>query len=368
VIGGITVLVGIIAMVMIHEAGHFIAAKATGMKATEFFFGFGPKLWSTQRGETEYGVKAFPLGGYVRIVGMNPYEEVPPEDEGRTYREKPFWAKSVVVLAGVASHFVVAFLLFWLVNSVVGVGTITTTIAEVSATVDGEPSPAAAAGLRPGDRIIAVDGVATPEWGDVTAEIADSPGETVVFTIERGEATITVEATLASVEDEAGGRRGLLGVTAATPTERLGPMEGFVEAGASIGDGVVMSAQGMWQLFTGIGDLITATIEGDRDTLDQVRPASPIGLVQIGAETQRFGFAFTLELIALFNIFIALLNLIPMYPFDGGHFVVAVYEKVRGRAPDVRKLAPIAAAVLLFFVLLGVLAIYLDIAEPFRLN
>ena len=202
----------------------------------------------------------------------------------------------------------------------------------------------------------------------MTAEIADSPGETAVFTVERDGATLAIEATLASIEDEAGGRRGLLGVTAATPTERLGPVDGFVEAGGSIGDGVVMSAQGMWQLVTGIGDLITATIEGDSETLNEVRPTSPIGLVQIGAETQRFGFAFTLELIALFNIFIALLNLIPMYPFDGGHFVVALYEKIRGRAPDVRKLAPIAAAVLLFFVLLGVLAIYLDIAQPFRLN
>lgn len=367
-IGGITVLVGIIFMVMIHETGHFVAAKATGMKATEFFFGFGPKLWSTRRGETEYGVKAIPAGGYVRIVGMNPYEEVAPEDEGRTYREKPFWAKSVVVLAGVASHFVVAFLLFWLVNSVVGVGTISTTVAEVSETVDGSPSPAARAGFQEGDRIIAVAGVATPEWSDVTGEIATRPGETVTFTVERNDATVLLTATLAAVDDEAGGKRGLLGVTADTPTERVGPLRGFVDAGSSVGDGVVMSARGMWQLFTGLGELITATIEGDRDTLDQVRPASPIGLVQIGAETQRFGFAFTLELVGLFNIFVALLNLIPMYPFDGGHFAVALYERVRGREPDVRKLAPIAAAVLLFFVLLGVLAVYLDIAEPFRLN
>ena len=97
-IGGLIVLFGIISMVMIHEAGHFFAAKALGMKATEFFFGFGPKLWSTKRGETEYGIKGIPLGGYVRIVGMNLYEEVDAADEGRTYREKEFWKKSVVVL------------------------------------------------------------------------------------------------------------------------------------------------------------------------------------------------------------------------------------------------------------------------------
>jgi len=113
VTGGLIVLFGIIAMVMLHEAGHFLAAKALGMKATEFFFGFGPRLWSTRRGETEYGIKAIPLGGYVRIVGMNPYEEVDPADVGRTYRDQPFRAKAVVVLAGVTSHFVVAFLLFF---------------------------------------------------------------------------------------------------------------------------------------------------------------------------------------------------------------------------------------------------------------
>src|SRR3972149_10275965 len=138
-------------MVMIHEGAHFLAAKATGMKVTEFFFGFGPRLWSTRRGETEYGVKAFPLGGYVRIVGMNPYEEVAPEDFGRTYREQPFRAKAIVVLAGVASHFVVAFLLFFVVASVLGVQGSPTTVESAQAPLDdGAPTPAASAGGLPG--------------------------------------------------------------------------------------------------------------------------------------------------------------------------------------------------------------------------
>ena len=110
--GAVVIIVGVLLMVVVHEMGHFVAAKAFNMKATEAFFGFGPRLWSTTRGETEYGIKAIPLGGYVRIIGMNPFEEVAPEDEGRTYRENPFWKKSVVVLAGIASHFVVAFILF----------------------------------------------------------------------------------------------------------------------------------------------------------------------------------------------------------------------------------------------------------------
>ncbi|HIE22474.1 MAG TPA: RIP metalloprotease, partial [Acidimicrobiia bacterium] len=100
-LGGFAAAIAIVLFVTAHEAGHFLAAKAVGMKATEFFFGFGPKLWSFKKGETEYGVKLLPLGGYVRIIGMNPLEEVDPVDMGRTYREKKFWEKSIVVLAGV---------------------------------------------------------------------------------------------------------------------------------------------------------------------------------------------------------------------------------------------------------------------------
>ena len=367
--GGIIVLIGIVSMVMIHEAGHFIAAKAFGMKATEFFFGFGPKLWSTQRGETEYGVKAIPLGGYVRIIGMNPYEDVDVADEGRTYRERPFWQKSIVVLAGVASHFVVAFVLFMIVFSVVGVGTLESTVSSVQAALpDGTSTPAAAAGLEAGDQIQALDGVATPEWADLVSEISSRPGETVNLTVLRGDTIITVQADLAALDDQAGGKRGFLGVSPTPVTERVNPLVGIGRSAGAIGDAVVVSSQGMWQLFTGLGDLIRATISGDTEAIDRVRPASPIGLVRIGAQTQDLGIGFTLELVALINVFVGLFNVIPIYPLDGGHFSVALYEKIRGREADVRKLAPVAAAVVIFMVLLGVLAIYLDIANPLELN
>jgi membrane-associated protease RseP (regulator of RpoE activity) len=190
----------------------------------------------------------------------------------------------------------------------------------------------------------------------------------VVLTIERDGLQVSVPVDLASVDDESGGKRGFLGVRPAQTTERVGPMRGFLKAGDAVGEAVAVSAQGMWQLFSGLGDLVSATISGDQAAIDQVRPASPIGLVQIGASTQRFGFAFTLELVALVNVFVALFNVIPIYPLDGGHFAVALYERVRGRPADVRKLAPLAAAVVIFMVLLGVLAIYLDIARPFQLN
>lgn len=368
-IGGLIVLFGIITMVMVHEGGHFVAAKATGMKATEFFFGFGPRLWSFRKGETEYGVKAIPLGGYVRIIGMNPYEEVDPEDFGRTYREKPFWQKSVVVLAGVASHFVVAFLLFFLVASVIGISQATTTVLGVQPTLEGGVTgPAAAAGIQTGDRIVMIDGVPVTTWPGLVEVIAARPGKTVDLVVERAGTQVVLTATLATVPDGDGGTRGFLGVEPVRQTVRVEPIAGIAASGAAIGEATVVSAQGLWSLVSGFGDLVVATISGDTDRINNTRPASPIGLIRIGAETQKFGLSFTLELVALINIFVGLLNVLPVYPLDGGHFSVALYEKIRGRPADVRKLIPIAAVVVLFLVLLGVLAIYLDIADPFRLQ
>jgi len=157
-------------------------------------------------------------------------------------------------------------------------------------------------------------------------------------------------------------------VVPATETVRLNPIAALVDSGASVGRATGASSSGMWQLVTGLGDLVRATISGDAEAIDETRPASPIGLVRIGAQTEQFGIGFTLELVALVNVFVGLFNLIPMYPLDGGHFAVALYEKVRGREADVAKLAPIAAVVIIFMVLLGVLAIYLDITNPIMLR
>ena len=220
-IGGLVVILGIIAMITVHEAGHFLAAKAVGIKATKFFFGFGPKVWSTQRGETEYGIRAFPIGGYVHIVGMDPSKPIDPEDEGRTYHDKPFWAKSFVVLAGVASHFIVAFLIFLAVGTLIGVSVSTTTIEEVQATLDdGSVGPAATAGMFEGDRLLSVGDVASDEWLELVTYIAAHPGETVEIRVDRGGESVLLSATLAEVDDGEGGVRGYLGVRSKQATHR----------------------------------------------------------------------------------------------------------------------------------------------------
>jgi membrane-associated protease RseP (regulator of RpoE activity) len=369
--GGIIILIAFVAMIMIHEGGHFVAAKVFKMKATEFFFGFGPKLWSTQRGETEYGVKAIPLGGYVRIIGMNPYEEVDPGDVGRTYREKPFWQKSIVVLAGVGSHFVMAFLLFFIVATIVGTSVANTTVEAVQERLDsGELTPAAVAGLLPGDEVVAFAGEPVESWGGLVTEIGRRPGSTVELGIIRDGSPLSLTVTLATL-GEGDDRRGFLGVQPERFTHREGPISGMGDAASAIGEASVLSVQGLWQVIAGFGDLLGAVFSGDPDKIDDIRdhrPASPLGLIRIGAETSGFGLGFTLQLVALVNVFVGVFNVIPMYPLDGGHFSVALYEKVRGRPADVRKLMPVAAVVVTFLVLLGLVAIYLDISSPLRLS
>ena len=523
--GGFVIIAGIVLMVIIHEGGHFIAAKSFDIKATQAFFGFGPTLWSIQRGETEYGVKAIPLGGFVKIIGMNPLEDVGPEDEGRAYRVKPFWQKTVVVLAGIASHFVVAFLLFWVVavmwgtsrlpepvlnptissvgplrvegerpgpaftwavqpgDTVVAIGglpiadvakldrespvsaaltilregeeltldsqrffftvedelrgidgvapgdldvgldlpdVMVLTVFDVSeqlettvvssslplrtaadddvvaindtpireltpfvdegpgdlvkvtvlrdgATVDlftddrVAPAPAFLVGALEGDRILLVDDVVVSSWDDFTTAVRDRPGQETTVLVERDDQEVkltTVLATRTTTQDGVDREIGFFGVR---PTDDVNPFRGLAVAAENVVFGTRVAALGLWDLVANIDAIVTATVRSDDEVLNATRPISVIGLVRIAGPVES-----SLVLLAIVNIFVGLLNVIPLYPLDGGHFAVALYEKIRGRPADVRKLLPVAAAVFVFILGLGVLGLYLDWFNPFE--
>ncbi len=419
--GPVVMIGGVLLMVVIHEAGHFVAAKAFNMKATEAFFGFGPKLWSTQRGETEYGIKALPLGGYVRIIGMNPFEEVAPEDEGRTYREKPFWQKAIVVLAGIASHFVIAFFLFYALAVAYDTAEPTVTVAAVSDVLvsssavsdpvplaleegdrvvsvggvpiesidpqsrnpgslvdvvvdrDGSlvtlqttdtvvPTPAILSGIQDGDMLVAVQGVRFTTWGEFVDLTHARPGMPTTVTLDRDGQEITIETTL-TVRTVAGEQQGFLGVAPELVLSRAGPIEAVGIAAGDIVTATQQSATGLVGLVTNFGSLLGATVDVDNNAvLDEVRPISAIGLTRVATNLQT-----ALFLLALVNVFVGLLNVVPLYPLDGGHFAVALYEKIRGRHADVRKLLPVAAAVFAFIVVLGILGFYFDIVRPIEL-
>ncbi len=368
-LGASIVIAGILTMVMIHEGGHFVAAKIFGMKATEFFFGFGPKVFSVRRGETEYGMKALPLGGYVRIIGMNPIEEVAPEEEHRTYRGKPFWQKSIVVLAGISTHFVVAFALFYIVA--VGLGerdfdnpepVVRTVVEQLE---DGTATPASLAGVQPDDRIVAVDRVPVVTWEDLTAYLEPRAGDVVTLTVDRAGERVGLRATLAE-RDTSDGVVGFLGVSPSYPRIRSGVVDGFGSAGGDVAFATKESFRGLWGLVVNMGDLVGAVFGGSDDVLGEngARPLSPIGIARLGAATEEVGIEATLFVVAWVFVFVGVVNMIPMYPLDGGHFAVALYTKVRGREPDVEKLVPVAAVVLIFLVLIGFLGLYFDLVEP----
>jgi len=384
--GPTIMIIGVVLMIVIHEGGHFVAAKSFGMKATEAFFGFGPKLWSTKRGETEYGVKAIPLGGYVRIIGMNPFEEIEPEDESRTYRAALFWKKTVVVLAGVATHFIVALFLLWVVGTVWGVITVnadgrvarTTTVAAVSDVVPltSDTSPARLAGTRAGDIIVAGDGSPIVVWDDFSDFAKVNGGNEVVISVDRDGEMLDLVATLATIDrpmvvdgeivvDDNGDpvieRVGFFGVTPAAQKDQPGAFKMIPLAFEQFGKATVQSLSGLWQLIVGFPALVLALFGGNDEILNTVRPISPIGLVKIAGPIES-----TLQLLALVNIFVGVLNFVPLYPLDGGHFAVAAYEKVTGREPNVQKLLPLAAAVFIFLVTLGLMGVYLDIFRPIQ--
>ncbi len=157
---------GLLFIILIHEAGHYVVARRFGFKVEEYFVGFGPKLWSFRRGEIEYGVKALPLGGYVKIAGMNPYEPVPPEDVPRSYGAKPIWQRALTIFAGPGSHFVVAAILFAIWLFVFGdPRTAPIVVEQVPRQLNGHVGPAYAGGMRPGDVVVGIDGIADPSRG-----------------------------------------------------------------------------------------------------------------------------------------------------------------------------------------------------------
>ena len=191
------VVIGALAlMILLHEFGHFVAAKRGGMKVTEFFIGFGPRLWSVRRGETEYGVKALPLGGYVRIVGMHNLDRVDAVDEPRSYRQASFPRRLAVAVAGSTMHALIALVLLVSMFAVVGEysGRSTMTIDEVVTVPDG-PSPAQAAGLRAGDRVISVDGRKLTDWNDFREAIQSHAGVTMHLVVARGGVLRTLTPT-----------------------------------------------------------------------------------------------------------------------------------------------------------------------------
>jgi membrane-associated protease RseP (regulator of RpoE activity) len=371
-------LLAIVVVIMIHEFGHFATAKLFGMRAERFFLGFGPTLWSVQKGETEYGVKAVPAGGFVKITGMSSHEEVDPADEPRAFYTKPAWQRAVVLAAGSATHFVLAVALLWSALALVGLPTQEATN-EVAVVTD--DSPAAAAGLEPGDVIVAVAGVEVPDFEAVRAEVAARGGQDVTLTVRRDGDELELAATLATVEGEDGAEVGFLGVMPEADVEVHPVPPGEALSMTLAGDFSVvrltqLTVLGLGQAFSpeGLSNWLgQLTTDGPRSPEG---PVSLVGAGQIAGELGRQGdmFGFLVILVQL-NLVLGILNLLPLPPLDGGHLAVLAVEegvnkvrRVRGTPGrwtiDPSRLVPVALAVILFFGAIMITAVVIDIMRP----
>jgi membrane-associated protease RseP (regulator of RpoE activity) len=356
-------IAGIFVMIFVHELGHFLTAKRFGIKVEEFFIGFGPRLWSFRRGETEYGIKAIPVGGYVRIAGMNPLEEPSPEDRERLFTSKPKWQRAIVLAAGAFTHFVLAFLLLGALVWVVGVPGDRPAVGAVLEEIAGQPSPATQAGLRPGDVFIELDGrpVRYDTIGDYLTEHA---GDQMQMVVRRGEELVTLEATPVTTTVE-GQPRGRLGILIDRESVRLGPLEGLSTVGSSLGRMVVGSFEGMGRAFgpEGIGRIGDALFSGQERTIND--PVGVVGVGRVAGQLVQAGlFGAILEMFAFFNVFVGILNILPLPPLDGGHLAVLGFEAVTGRKVNPRSLIPVAAAVAGFLILMTISLLYLDVVSP----
>lgn len=388
IVGVIVAIVGLGFLILAHEFGHFIVAKATGMRVEEFSIGFGRYLVSKRIGETVYGISVLPLGGYVRVTGMHKEEfdariaearekeaewqaeqDQPgkkgrkpqdPEDRlagprtltadeiaatpvERRYYSHPFSHKLMFVVAGVVMNVIVAFLLLFIVALYQGESVVSTTIDLVQA-----GTPAAAAGIQAGDRVVSIGGKAVSSWEEVRAEILTHPGQTVTMVVERSGRPVTLSATLQKQKDGTG----YLGVQPGVTHKALGFLGGLNYAARTTGSMIKLIFVGLKMLFTG-----QAPVTGSQGL------AGPVGIIQLSSEA--FAGGYYLTLLALISINLAIINMLPVLPLDGGHVLFSIIERIRGKSISLRVFEQVSIIGLVLFAALFILATSNDIGRIF---
>jgi len=393
IIGVIAFVVALLLSVMIHEAGHYLTAKRFGMKVTEFFVGFGQKIWSTQRGETEFGVKAIPAGGYCRIAGMTPREELSEADADRAFVKAGVTQRLIVLGAGSFLHFVIGFVLLLALFSAIGVTSLTNQVERVSDCIPqtatevcsskSTPSPAKNAGILAGDQIISINGVEYTEWTQAVRVIRSSAGKQLDITVNRNGGLIDILVTPA-FRDLDGEKIGVIGVINKVGTVTYAPIPAVIKAGSFTLEILQNSLTALISLPSKIPDLINQTFGNEER--DPEGLVGVVGVARVSGETAetkaltgREKIATFVLIIASLNLFVGMFNLLPLLPLDGGHMAVAIADGVRNTrakakglakpAPfDVERLTPITMVVFILMASLSLLLLTADILNPVRLN
>jgi membrane-associated protease RseP (regulator of RpoE activity) len=393
ILGVLAFVVALLTSVMIHEAGHYLTAKKFGMKVTEFFLGFGQKIWSTQRGETEFGLKAIPAGGYCKIVGMSPREELSAADADRAFIKGSIAQRLIVLGAGSFLHFVIGFVLLITLFAGVGITSVTNQVQKVSECVPqtatevcgvtSTPSPAKNAGVVAGDKLVKINGESFKEWSDAVAVIRANAGKQLEIVVDRNGDLIPLLITPATRMVD-GKAIGVLGVINEIGTVRFNPIVATQKSVTFGGDILANSVTSLIKLPSKIPDLLAQTF-GARER-DPEGLVGVVGVARVSGETASTGKLTTNEKIATFilivaslNIFVGMFNLLPLLPLDGGHMAVAIadgirnfWAKRRGQpkpAPiDVERLTPITMIVFVLMAGLSIVLLAADIFNPIRLN
>ncbi len=357
-------------MIFLHELGHFLTARATGTKATEFFVGFGPRLWSFRRGETEYGIKAIPLGGYVKILGMTNLDTVPAEDESRTYRQASYPSRVLMASAGTLMHLLLAFCLF--LTLFAGPGRQETDGPALLNVMAG--SQAAIGGLQSGDRVVSMNGEPVKTWEDFKAIVETNSNNPIDIGVSRNGTTLTRTVTPKVVGDQI-----LIGV-------QLRPLTRSVPA--AIGASAKQVVKLVPQTFVSLGqffapsnlktytkNIVTPpTTEKAKDEASRNRMLSPIGATHLLESAARSDVRLFLEIFASINVFVGMFNMLPILPLDGGHVLIATYERLRSRPRrgvryfvNVKHWLPVTYVVMAVMLLLSFSSLYLDVRNPLNI-
>ncbi|MEW2356713.1 site-2 protease family protein [Spirillospora sp. NPDC029432] len=422
--GVLILFFGLMASIALHELGHFSFAKLFRVRTTQFMVGFGPTLWSRHKGETEYGIKWIPLGGYIRMIGMLPprkgdasgqvrqistgpwqgliesargaaLEEVRPGDEDRVFYAKKWWQKLTIMFAGPAMNLLLAVIFFAIL--LMGIGTLTpqpviSTVEKCAIPANSKltdcpqgytPTPAAAVGLKPGDRIVSFGGKKVGEYSELQAMIRDSGGRTVAMEVERAGKTIPLQVPIASnkmydLEDnDKVVTVGFLGITPLQERERKGPVavaDHMAELTAHTAGALIRLPQkmvGVWE----------AAFGGEKR--DPNGPIGVVGVSRLGGEIAASPqpvldkVEMFILLLGSLNLAVGLFNLIPLLPLDGGHMAGALLEAIKkffarlfGRPDpgyvDVAKALPVTYVMAVVLIVMGGLLIYADLVNPIR--
>ena len=377
-LGILAFVVALLFSVMVHEFGHYITARKYGMWVSEFFVGFGKRIWSVQRGETEFGVKAIPAGGYCKIEGMSPNDEMPQGQEERAFYKASSGKKLIVLGAGSFLHFVLGFVLLFTLFAGIGTNQVLPVINEVVPN-----SAAQAAGIQAGDEVVSINGKRVTEWYKDVEVIRESQGAELTLVLNRNgeEVVITTAARLTDID---GTKRYVLGIVNEVGLERSSVLVSIKNSATVTKGFLVESVKSLGKLPEKIPALWGATVRGEeRDANGLV---GVVGVARVSGEavgsdklTPMERLATFVLIVASLNIFVGVFNLLPILPLDGGHMAVAIadsirafFARLRGRprpAPiDVTVLTPITMVVFVVLATLTLLLLVADVINPVTLN